>query len=150
MGGATINASVVSLKSIINKNGETTYDSDIHGKLGYSIGGDTIDYVLLKIFYEKSTENQELHSLLKTGLDKKADPALKNKLKQFALTLKKEIIKNANEKKKHILTTAELNGIIKNELSVSAGLKHVDPLPKIFSNEYLVQEIEAAMAKKEI
>ncbi|MDO5980940.1 Hsp70 family protein [Flavivirga spongiicola] len=143
MGGATINTSVITLKPLTDEKGQTVYDSNIQGKLGYSIGGDTIDYVLLKICYEESGSSTSLHNYLKPAFNKNANLSLKNKLKQFALSLKMEIIKNNQEKKNYILSTAQLNNIIRNELSITAGLDSSNSLVKLFNNEHIEQEIAA-------
>jgi molecular chaperone DnaK (HSP70) len=48
MGGATINATIVTAnKTLIN--GRPKYEIDFLGKIGYGIGGDTIDYCIMKI-----------------------------------------------------------------------------------------------------
>jgi len=51
MGGATINATVVNVRQLEEANGRK-FHIDILAKLGYGIGGDTIDYCLIKLLYE--------------------------------------------------------------------------------------------------
>jgi len=55
MGGATINATVVTTNKIL-VNDIPKYDIDFLGKIGYGIGGDTIDYCLVKIILSHTTE----------------------------------------------------------------------------------------------
>jgi len=55
MGGATINATIVTAnKTLIN--GRPKYEIDFLGKIGYGIGGDTIDYCIMKIVLSYTKE----------------------------------------------------------------------------------------------
>jgi len=53
MGGATINATLVDITQKHSGNAGTKYSIDIRGKTGYGIGGDTIDYCLVKVLLDK-------------------------------------------------------------------------------------------------
>lgn len=56
MGGATINVTVATIRKTKNKAGDDEYIIKIISKLGYNIGGDTIDYALLKWIFSKTEE----------------------------------------------------------------------------------------------
>lgn len=58
MGGATINLTVGD--AYVTNNGRRRYHIDIDGKMGYGIGGDTIDYCLARLFFEHLDEYPEL------------------------------------------------------------------------------------------
>lgn len=51
MGGATINASLIDGEAYLEE-GDRKYHLTVEGKLGYGIGGDTIDFCILNILYE--------------------------------------------------------------------------------------------------
>ncbi len=59
MGGATINATIVSATKI-DENQCCFYNVDFLGKIGYGIGGDTIDYCLIKYIQGFANEYPEL------------------------------------------------------------------------------------------
>ncbi|WP_254410982.1 Hsp70 family protein [Dyadobacter diqingensis] len=53
MGGATINATLVNITKVPARNAGIKYNISILGKTGYGIGGDTIDYCLMKVLLRK-------------------------------------------------------------------------------------------------
>ncbi|MFA0960224.1 hypothetical protein AB9P05_00300 [Roseivirga sp. BDSF3-8] len=61
MGGATINASLIDGYAY-EEQGDRKYHLTVEGKLGYGIGGDTIDYCILNILYEWVRRYRELPS----------------------------------------------------------------------------------------
>lgn len=86
MGGATINATVVTAnKTLIN--GRPKYDIDFLGKIGYGIGGDTIDYCISKFILSFVNDYPEL-SAIDIYENKEA-------LSSMALSIKKTIIENS-------------------------------------------------------
>ena len=62
MGGATINATVVSVTKT-EEDESAKFNIDILGKIGYSVGGDSIDYCLVKFILSFSDEFPELKSV---------------------------------------------------------------------------------------
>lgn len=109
MGGATINATLVrvSTKKI---EGNLKYDISILGKLGYNIGGDTIDYAFLKWLYRFKKDYPALEKVDPFG---NSDSALKlrKELKSAILRVKKEIITNSKQKNAQmIFDRAKLSG----------------------------------------
>ncbi len=87
MGGATINATLVQLNQGIQNN-NTLYNIDILAKLGYGIGGDTIDYFLLKFI------NNKLSEVDRTQKGFLLDPKNRIKNAMKALEIKKLMIKH--------------------------------------------------------
>ena len=59
MGGATINTTVASL----SRNGKDTCEVNILSKIGYGIGGDSIDYCILKSLFEYESDHDYLKSI---------------------------------------------------------------------------------------
>jgi len=128
MGGATINATVVGVNTYLDEKNQMNYRTDILGKLGYGIGGDTIDYVLAKILLEYSLSYKELNNYLKNAFNKNHQDSSNNRteLKRVTLELKKAIIKNANAKKDFILNPTELSEVIRKELGISISIHDDD------------------------
>lgn len=88
MGGATINATLANIKKRGNN-----YEISILAKLGYGIGGDTIDYAFLKWIYSKS----EIYSSLAENNPfegKGLSMSKRREYKDNILTLKKQLIAN--------------------------------------------------------
>ena len=111
MGGATINATVVTAnKTLIN--GRPKYDIDFLGKIGYGIGGDTIDYCITKFILSCTDEFPQLSGI--NIFDKKVE------LAELAFQIKKEIIANYNSTTNEYLITAyNLETFINNALGLS-------------------------------
>jgi hypothetical protein len=83
MGGATINATIINVASKV-KNEKTEFYIDILGKIGYSIGGDTIDYCLAQFILKFADDIQQLRAI---SINESRD-----KLSQLAKELKEEYI----------------------------------------------------------
>jgi len=104
MGGATVNVTLAQ----INKKGRSDnlyYQVDVLAKLGYGIGGDAIDYYVLK-FINKTLEANNQAPML-----------LKNKKKRFAevvtaLDLKKRMVSNFSGKGSSLLYRQDFVDII--------------------------------------
>jgi len=106
MGGATINATVVNV-SKIEENNNTVYDINILGKIGYSIGGDTIDYCILKYLENFKNEYPEL-----TNLTSNVNKEIKDKLKDAARVIKMQIVDYFNEGNDFLITTPQLQSYL--------------------------------------
>ena len=103
MGGATINATLARIEKRMQE-GDVVYNLEIIGKLGYGIGGDTIDYAFIKWLYGFKSYYDSLSSLNPSDNDEKA-MILRKKLKTAVLGIKKEMIKSwGNSKVQQILT----------------------------------------------
>jgi len=90
MGGATINATLANIK----KEGDV-YDINILAKLGYAIGGDTIDYAMLKWIYSKDNTYSELreHNPFRST---SVSMSRRREYKNNILEIKKQLITNYN------------------------------------------------------
>jgi len=108
MGGATINATVASVREK-KTNSNTTYAIDILGKLGYGIGGDTIDYALIN-FLRNYLPDVGVYG---NPFDFSYDAQLKERLVDLALEMKKEMIKNYDEQKELLIDNLKLGSLIK-------------------------------------
>lgn len=110
MGGATINATVVTAnKTLIN--GRPKYEIDFLGKIGYGIGGDTIDYCITKFILSCTQEFPALAGI--NIFDKKVE------LAELAFQIKKEIIANYYSSNAYIITYANLENFINNTLGLT-------------------------------
>ena len=95
MGGATINATVAQ----ISKQNNDLYEVNILSKIGYGIGGDSIDYCILKsIFeFEKDLDLQHINIFdekIKKNLSQENYTRIKEALIKLSLKIKLQIIKN--------------------------------------------------------
>ncbi len=103
MGGATINATLARIEKRL-KEGDVIYNLEIIGKLGYGIGGDTIDYAFIKWLYSFKSYYPTLSSSDPFKDDENAKVFRKN-LKKAILNIKIEMIKAyENSKSQQILT----------------------------------------------
>jgi hypothetical protein len=110
MGGATINATVVTSNKIFIDN-RPKYNIDFLGKIGYGIGGDTIDYCISRFILSNSTEFPTLGGI--NIFDKKIQ------LAELAFQIKKEIIANYYSNKDYLITAFNLETFINKALDVS-------------------------------
>jgi len=127
MGGATINATLVTVKQQ-EYDFETSYDVNIIGKLGYGIGGDTIDYCLIKFIFSFVNDYPGLKTL--NPFDRyieSTDSAegrkyrdLKLQFQQIAFGIKKIIIQNFNKNANILINPAELNDLFGGRVRFSA------------------------------
>lgn len=103
MGGATINATLANIKKR-----ENIYEISILAKLGYGIGGDTIDYAFLRWIYSKS----ESYSSLAENNPFKGKGMSMSKRREYKdniLTLKKQLIANyASRSKNKLLDRSDI------------------------------------------
>ena len=124
MGGATINASVLEGKKVEKQEG-SMYDVRVLSKLGYGIGGDTIDYCLIKILFEYAADYTELLEINPfeepDGQDTARRLQIMRRRRAFldvALRMKKELIKGFYEDKQagawpdDLLTTSTVGEIL--------------------------------------
>lgn len=113
MGGATINATIVTAnKTLIN--GRPKYEIDFLGKIGYGIGGDTIDYCITKFILSCTDEFPALAGI--NIFDKKVE------LAELAFQIKKEIIANYYSSNAYLITAYALEDYINKSLGVSISL----------------------------
>jgi len=115
MGGATINATVVSINKT-SINGRFRHEIDILAKIGYGIGGDTIDYCISSFILSCSEEYPELKAI---------DISVKKvQLAKLAFEIKKEMIANYYQSSnKYLITAFNLETWINSALSLSI---HID------------------------
>jgi molecular chaperone DnaK (HSP70) len=110
MGGATINATIVTAnKTLIND--RPKYDIDFLGKIGYGIGGDTIDYCLTKFILSCTDEFPQLSGI--NIFERKI------RLAELAFQVKKEIITNYYSNKEYLITANNLETFINKALGIS-------------------------------
>jgi len=127
MGGATINATIVSV-SEKNENNKTVYYVDFLGKIGYGIGGDSIDYCLIKFLLSFSDEY--------TGLKKYNIEHHRKKLSNFAKKLKIELVEGFKKKQNDFLITyAELEQLINRELELEIDIKDNSKIYQFFKKD---------------
>jgi len=113
MGGATINATIVTAnKTLIN--GRPKYEIDFLGKIGYGIGGDTIDYCLTKFILSCTDEFPQLAGI--NIFDKKVE------LAEMAFQMKKEIIANYYSSNSYLITAYALEDFINKSLGISISI----------------------------
>jgi len=113
MGGATINATIVTAnKTLIN--GRPKYEIDFLGKIGYGIGGDTIDYCITKFILSCADEFPALAGI--DIFDKKVE------LAELAFQIKKEIIANYYSSNNYLITAYALEDYINKSLGVPISI----------------------------
>ncbi len=88
MGGATINATVVTINRQTTKE-SLKYNVDLQGKIGYGIGGDAIDYCTVKAILENTEEFPAL-----AGVDITEQ---KSELLEMARKIKHELVRTYYE-----------------------------------------------------
>lgn len=93
MGGATINATLANVKRRL-KNHSWVYEIEILSKLGYGIGGDTIDYAYLQWIFSKKDSFHDLAVNNPFVQGNAVSMAERRKLKDEVLKLKKATIAN--------------------------------------------------------
>ena len=103
MGGATINATLANIKKRDNN-----YEISILAKLGYGVGGDTIDYAFLKWIYSKSDIYPSLAE--DNPFEGEGISMLKRReYKDKILTLKKQLVANyASGSKSKLLDRSDI------------------------------------------
>ncbi len=105
MGGATINATVVSATKI-DLEQKPVYYIDFLGKIGYGIGGDTIDYCILKFIKEFSNEYPQLKAINIYAENKKD-------LVEAARSIKLQIVDYFEKGFDTLITPRQLNDYLK-------------------------------------
>lgn len=96
MGGATINTTLANVKRRKIK-GDLVWEIEIISKLGYGVGGDTIDYAYLRWIYSKSEAYLDLAQNNPFGEHSSMDMRGRRELKEEVLKLKKQTIKYYND-----------------------------------------------------
>lgn len=99
MGGATINVTLANVKKLKDKNGNIGYSINVVSKLGYAIGGDTIDYAFLKWIFSKKDYYQKLVESDPFDEANRMDMEMRRQLKKSVLKLKIKAIENFEGKK---------------------------------------------------
>jgi molecular chaperone DnaK (HSP70) len=113
MGGATINATVVTAnKTLVNE--RPKYDIDFLGKIGYGIGGDTIDYCICKFILSCTDEFPQM----------KGVHIVENQTQLSALAsyFKLEIFRNYNHNYDYLITRENLQTCINHYLNISISI----------------------------
>ena len=118
MGGATINATVVTANNILVNN-ISKYDIDFLGKIGYGIGGDTIDYCLIKIILSHTDEFPIFKSVNITEE--------KIHLAKMAQGIKKAIVRSYYKTSEvNLITTGNLEDLIRKGTGCSIEINEED------------------------
>lgn len=112
MGGATINATIATVK-LEHENAETKHKVDILAKIGYGIGGDTIDYCLGEFILRFKEEFEELEQ-------EEVKSNIKG-LKDMAFEIKSRFVSNASSKD-YLMTAMELQEAINKSLGLSTRI----------------------------
>lgn len=97
MGGASINATLITVNKTILE-GNVHYEIDIDAKIGYAIGGDTIDFEIYRYLQDKLKNKSQL--LKKNGLTLSQKVAFREKV---ALQIKKDLKLLGNNQEKNTL-----------------------------------------------
>jgi molecular chaperone DnaK (HSP70) len=113
MGGATINATVVTAKKTY-LNERPKYNIDFLGKIGYGIGGDTIDYCISRFLLSFTDEYPQFADI--DIFDKKIQ------LAKLSFQIKKEIIANYYSNKDYLITAYNLEAFINKALNVTISV----------------------------
>lgn len=112
MGGATINTTLANVKRR-KKNNDLEWEIEIISKLGYGIGGDTIDYAYLQWIYSKSDEYNVLAQNNPFGVHSSMDMKGRRMLKDAVLELKKQTVRNYESNEENLIDRyhiAQFNG----------------------------------------
>ncbi|NMH87987.1 Hsp70 family protein [Flavivirga algicola] len=130
MGGATINATIASIKGQ-NIGDGIFYKIDIIGKLGYGIGGDTIDYVIINFL------GKYLNSLgvYVDPFNFHNDPQLKERLVDLAFSIKCEIIDNYNEGSDVLIDNIKLGSFINKAFETSVSISGEEEVMQAFTRQ---------------
>jgi len=126
MGGATINATIVSA-SKIEENQKPVYYIDFLGKIGYGIGGDTIDYCLIKFLLGFSDEYFELKPI---NIENN-----KEQLSKLAQEIKIEMVYNFQQNFDYLLTYANLQKYINNHLGLKIIIEEESKIYQYFKKD---------------
>ena len=108
MGGATINATLVNVKRRKTNIGDWIYKINIINKLGYGIGGDTIDYAFLQWIFSKKEQFSVLAKNDPFNIRNDIDMSTRHKLKNAVLKLKINTIKNYNKKESMLIDRLDI------------------------------------------
>ena len=123
MGGATINATVVKADKT-NESGRTIYDIDFLSKIGYGIGGDTIDFCLIKFLLSFSDEYFELRSI--NISEQTAE------LSRLSFEIKEQIVDNYHKGHNYLITAAQLQAFLRNRLNIDISIDEESRLYHFF------------------
>lgn len=110
MGGATINTTVVDA-SLQELNNRPVYNIDFLSKIGYGIGGDTIDYCIAKFLLQFSDEILELKAF---DLHRNVQ-----QLKKLALEIKFDIVRNYKGEFDFLITADRLQYLLNSHLGTN-------------------------------
>jgi molecular chaperone DnaK (HSP70) len=117
MGGATINVTVAQ----ISKQNNDIYVVNILSKIGYGIGGDSIDYCILKSIFDFSEQIPELQQsnifdkTIKEKLSETDYKRIKENLIDITLKIKKKIIEN--QQKTELISANDLQIFLQETIS---------------------------------
>lgn len=123
MGGATINATVVRAIEVKEDNNPVYY-IDFLGKIGYGIGGDTIDYCIIEFLLGFSDEYFQFKAI---SIAKDKDT-----LAKLAQELKIEMVSNYQQGFDYLITAIQLQKIINDTLNTSMIIDEESNLYKYF------------------
>jgi molecular chaperone DnaK (HSP70) len=137
MGGATINATVVTAnKTLVNN--RSKYEIDFLGKIGYGIGGDTIDYCIIKTILSFTKEFPAFK-----GVD-----IMKNKIQlaEMAKVIKIELVRSYyNTSEENLINSTQLESAINHgtglAVEVSKRTQKFDEINQIAIEQTLPTEL---------
>lgn len=140
MGGATINATLANVKQRL-ENKDWVYDISIISKLGYGIGGDTIDYAYLQWIFSKRNSFRILDEKNPFVARDAMGMVQRRKLKNEVLKLKKSTIFNYKADKSNLIDRIDITNFNHYNLNI---LGEDDPFLKDCQNNqssFLYSEI---------
>ena len=135
MGGATMN---VTIAQICKKN-KDIYEVNILSKIGYGIGGDSIDYCILKSIFEFVNEIPDLHKInifdRTVALKLSEEEYKKNRenLIDLSFRIKKKIFENQN--KTELISANDLEIYLKETLQKNISIDIESDFYRIFKSK---------------
>jgi len=132
MGGATINVTVVQISS----KDKDTYEVNVLSKIGYGIGGDSIDYCILKSIFSFSTEIPDLQQInifdktVKEKLSEEEYKKVREDLIDLSFDIKKKIVEN--QRKPELISANDLDIFLKKALNKSISIDVESDFYRIF------------------
>ncbi|MDR2971950.1 MAG: Hsp70 family protein [Bacteroidales bacterium] len=135
MGGATINTTVAQ----INKETNDTYEVKVLSKIGYGIGGDSIDYCILKSIFDFTSEIPGLQGInvfddtTKAKLSEQEYNRVKEDLIKFSFGIKKKITQN--QRKSELISATDLDILLSDLLSENISIDVEGNFYRIFKSK---------------
>jgi len=135
MGGATINVTVAQISS----KDKDTYEVNVLSKIGYGIGGDSIDYCILKSIFSFSTEIPDLQQInifdktVKEKLSEEEYKKFREVLIDLSFDIKKKIVEN--QRKTELISANDLDIYLKKALNKNISIDVESDFYRIFKSK---------------